>query len=143
MALSDSSSYCGIERRPNCSVNSRASRYLIDFCHDGPQLGRGRGDRRSRRRRLRPLDVGGEPGGGAGLHPLGAVVAAGVNVQDGRADDGPESPAAAADPTVMALLQQLLASNHFIFPGFWETNCGYLPKVTDLTYVPFLRCRTF
>ena len=55
-----------------------------------------------------PLDVSGGSGArAAGLLPPGAVVVAGG---DGPA--GLDAPVPAADPAVMALLQQLLASNH-------------------------------
>ena len=61
-----------------------------------------------------PLNVGGGSGAGAGLPPPGAVVAAGGIGEDGPAGDGPDAPVAAAGPAVMALLQQLLASNQSI-----------------------------
>jgi len=59
-----------------------------------------------------PLHVGGGQGEGAGLPGPGAL-AGGIG-QGGAAGIGPGLPAAVADPAMMAVLQQLLASNHAI-----------------------------
>ena len=59
-----------------------------------------------------PLDVGGEQGEGAGLPGAGAPDG-GIG-QGGAAGIGLGLPAAPADPAMMAVLQQLLASNHAI-----------------------------
>ena len=58
------------------------------------------------------LDVGGEGGGGAGPSGRGAP-AAGIG-QGEAAGIGPGYPAAAADPAVIAVLQEMLARNHAI-----------------------------
>ena len=59
-----------------------------------------------------PLDVGGEQGEGAGLPGAGAPDG-GIG-QGGAAGIGLGLPAAPANPAMMAVLQQLLASNHAI-----------------------------
>ena len=59
-----------------------------------------------------PLDLKSEQGEGVGLPGTGA--SDGGIGQGGAAGIGPGLPAAPADPALMAMLQQLLASNHAI-----------------------------